>query len=107
MPDKDTEKSVVYIDETTEGLENFIRKISEFNSKKDKLQNELKNATVSDLESKQSELAKKTDDKNTLESKIHNLKNEISESKTKIPSLIMDIEEKLREISSTKYTIDK
>ena len=81
---KDTDKSVIYIDETTGVLDNFIHKLSEFNSKKDKLENELKVATISDLEKKQSELSKITNDKNDLQTKIQNIEDEISESKTKI-----------------------
>jgi chromosome segregation ATPase len=104
---KDTEKSVTHIDETTEILDNFINRISEFNSKKQKLQNELKIFNISELEKKQSELSKTKSDQENLENKIHTFENEISESKTKIPNIIEDIERRLREISSTKYMINQ
>ncbi|MFB5610305.1 MAG: exonuclease SbcC [Nitrosopumilaceae archaeon] len=104
---KDVEKSVMYIDETTELLDNFINRILEFNSKKQKLQNELKIFNISELEKKQYELSKAKNDHDDLENKIHTFENEISESKTKIPNIIKDIERKLREISSTKYTINQ
>ncbi len=104
---KDMEKSLIQIDETTEILDNFINKISEFNSKKQKLQTELKIFNISELEKKQSELSKTKSDQVDLENKIHIFENEISESKTKIPNIIKDIESRLREISSTKYMINQ
>jgi chromosome segregation ATPase len=104
---KDMEKSLIQIDETTEILDNFINMISEFNSKKQKLQSELKIFNISELEKKQSELSKAKSDQDDLENKIHIFENEISESKTKIPNIIKDIERRLREISSTKYTINQ
>ena len=104
---KDMEKSLIQIDETTEILDNFINKIFEFNSKKQKLQSELKIFNISELEKKQSELSKAKSDQDDLENKIHIFENEISESKTKIPNIIKDIEGRLREISSTKYTINQ
>ncbi len=104
---KDMEKSLIQIDETTEILDNFINRISEFNSKKQKLQNELEIFNISELEKKQSELSKAKSDQDDLENKIHIFENEISESKTKIPNIIKDIERRLREISSTKYTINQ
>ena len=104
---KDMEKSLIQIDETTEILDNFINRISEFNSKKQKLQSELKIFNISELEKKQSELSKAKSDQDDLENKIHIFENEISESKTKIPNIIKDIERRLREISSTKYMINQ
>lgn len=104
---KDVEKAVFHIDETTETLDNFINRISEFNSKKQKLQNELKIFNVSELEKKQSDLSKAKRDHDDIDHKIKTFENDISDSKTKIPEIINDIERRLREISSTKYTINQ
>ncbi len=104
---KDTEKSLINIDETTEILDNFINRITGFNSKKQKLRNELEIFNISELEKKQSELSKAKSDQDDLENKIHIFENELSESKTKIPNIIKDIERRLREISSTKYTLNQ
>ena len=104
---KDMEKSLIQIDETTEILDNFINRISEFNSKKQKLQSELKIFNISELEKKESESSKAKSDQDDLENKIHIFENEISESKTKIPNIIKDIEKRLREISSTQYMINQ
>ena len=101
------DKSVFFIDETTELLSSFINKISYFNSKKIKLEDELKIFNVNDLERKQHDLLKVNNDKQDLENRIHNFEVEISESETKIPDIIRDIEKKLRYISSTKYTINQ
>ena len=104
---KDVEKSVLQIDETTETLDNFIDRISEFNSKKQKLQKELEIFNISELQNKESELTKAKRDHEDIEHKIQTFENEISESKTKIPNIIRDIEKRLREISSTKYSINQ
>jgi len=104
---KDTEKSLINIDETTEILDNFINRITGFNSKKQKLRNELEIFNISELEKKQSELSRAKSDQDDLENKIHIFENELSESKTKIPNIIKDIERRLREISSTKYTLNQ
>ena len=104
---KDAEKSLIHIDETTEILDNFISKISEFNLKKTKLQGELTIFNISELERKQHEFSKTKSYKNTLENKIQNFENEISEYKTQIPKIMIDIEMKLQEISPTKYTINQ
>ncbi len=104
---KDTEKSLINIDETIEILDNFINRITGFNSKKQKLRNELEIFNISELEKKQSELSKAKSDQDDLENKIHIFENELSESKTKIPNIIKDIERRLREISSTKYTLNQ
>ncbi|HET6517710.1 MAG TPA: exonuclease SbcC [Nitrosopumilaceae archaeon] len=104
---KDVEKSILYLDETTEALGNFINRISEFNSKKQKLKKELEIFNMSKLEKKELELTKTKSDYEDIEHKIHTFENEISESKTKIPNIIKDIEKRLREISSTKYMINQ
>jgi predicted nucleic acid-binding Zn-ribbon protein len=104
---KDTEKSVIHIEETISTLDNFINKISKFNLKKTELQNQLKIFNINEFERKRSELTKTQNDKNDLENKIHDLENEISESKTSIPNTIREIENKLREITSIKYTINQ
>ncbi len=104
---KDTEKSLINIDETIEILDNFINRITGFNSKKQKLRNELEIFNISELEKKQSELSRAKSDQDDLENKIHIFENELSESKTKIPNIIKDIERRLREISSTKYTLNQ
>jgi len=99
------DKAVAQIDETTEMLDSFISKISEFNTKKGKLEDSLRVFNVKDLSKKESELSKLSDDKQNFESKIKTLEEEISSSKEQIPNVAIDIEIKLKAISSTKYRI--
>ena len=99
------DKAVAQIDETTEMLDSFISKISEFNAKKGKLEDLLKVFNVKDLSQNESELSKLSDDKQNLESKIKTLEEEISSSKKEIPNVAIDIEIKLKVISSSKYRI--
>jgi len=99
------DKAVAQIDETTEMLDSFISKISEFNAKKGKLEDSLSVFSVKDLSQKESELSKIKDDKQNLESKIKTLEDEISTSKKQIPNVAIDIEMKLKAVSSSKYRI--
>lgn len=102
---KDPDKAVVQIDETTEMLDSFISKVSEFNTTKGKLEDSLSVFSVKDLSQKESELSKLSDDKQNLESKIKTLEEDISNSKKEVPTVIIDIEMKLKVISSSKYRI--
>jgi len=102
---KDPDKTIAQIDETTEMLDNFISKVSEFNTTKGKLEDSLSVFSVRDLNQKESELSKLSDDKQNLESKIHTLEEDISNSKTEVPTVVIDIEIKLKAISSSKYRV--
>ncbi len=102
---KDPDKTIAQIDETTEMLDSFISKVSEFNTTKGKLEDSLSVFSVRDLNQKESELSKLSDDKQNLESKIHTLEEDISNSKTEVPTVVIDIEIKLKAISSSKYRI--
>jgi len=102
---KDAKKSAVQINEIINILDDFINKISEFNEKRSKLEDSLRVFDVKELNAKESELSNAINDKNDLEKRIESIENELSQSKSKIPNLILDIEKKLREVSSTQYTI--
>jgi len=102
---KDAKKSAIQINEIINILDNFINKISEFNKKRSNLENSLKVFDVKELNAKESELSNAINDKSYLEKRIQSIENELSQSKKKIPNLILDIEKKLREVSSTQYTI--
>jgi len=75
------------------------------NTAKGKLGDSLSVFSVRDLNQKESELSKLSDDKLNLESKIHTLEEDISNSKNEIPDITIDIERKLKAISSSKYRI--
>jgi len=102
---KDPDKAISQIDETTEMLDSFINKVSEFNTTKGKLEDSLSVFSLNDLNQKESELAKLSNNKPDLESKIKILEEDISNSKNEIPNITIDIEIKLKVITSSKYRI--
>jgi len=102
---KDIDKSVSFIDETIELLDNLILQKTEFTNKKSKLEDGLQIFDIRKLEQKESELNKNLNHKTDSESKIQMLDAELTEMNNKIPHILMDIESKLRSISSTKYHV--
>ena len=102
---KDPEKSIINIDETIEILDEFIKEISEFNSKKNNLQKQLDTFDIHELKQKEDFLSKTESDISEAESKIQNFEKELSEIKNNLPQILMDIEIKLQRISATKYHV--
>ena len=102
---KDTTKSLIQLDETIKILDNFINNISEFNSKRAKLEDSLKIFSSKDLDHRESELVRALNEKNDLEARIQSIDNEISQNKKEIPRIILEIESKLGKVSATQYTI--
>jgi len=102
---KDPEKSVASIDETIEMLDGFVKEILEFTDKKNNLQKELELFNKHELKQNEDFLGKTNLDKSDAESKIHSLEHEISEIKKSLPEILMDVEVRLRKVSSTKYHV--
>ena len=102
---KDTEKSAQFLDEITEMLDSLIKQKETFSEKEDVLKAKLDDFDMNKLKHKQSELDKINFNYDDAQSKIEQYQNEISDAKKLIPKLTMDIEQKLRDISATKYTI--
>ena len=102
---KDPEKSVASIDETIEMLGGFIKEILEFTEKKNNLQKELELFNIHELKQNEDFLAKTNIDKSDAESKIQSLEHDISEIKKSLPEILMDVEVRLRKVSSTKYHV--
>ena len=102
---KDPEKSVASIDETMEMLDGFVKEILEFTDKKNNLQKELELFNIHELKQNENFLAKTNLDKSDAESKIQSLEHEISKIKKSLPEILMDVEARLRSISSTKYHV--
>jgi len=102
---KDTTKSLIQLDETIKILDDFINNISEFNSKRAKLEDSLKIFNSKDLDHRESELVRALNEINDLEARIKSIDNEISQNKKEIPRLILEIESKLGKVSATQYTI--
>ncbi len=102
---KDVEKTSLQITETEESLNGFIKQVSEYNEKYKQIQNDVTSLMPNDLLSLESDFAKTTllNDESNLKSKT--FQGEIDEIDLKIPQLVLEIEDKLRQFSNTKYTI--
>ena len=86
-------------------LDDFVTKISQYNSDKNNLEKELAAFKIKDLEQSEYYLSKISNEKAENTSRIQKLENEISEIKENLPKIIMDMEIKLQKVSSVKYHI--
>lgn len=102
---KDFEKSLTSINETIEHLDSFISQITQYNKKKNELEQELGGFNTKELTQKENLLTKTDNDRLDAESKIERLEKEISDIKEKLPQLISDIENRLQKVSSVKYQV--
>lgn len=104
---KDLDKSMFQITETVEMLDSFIHSVDEFKGKVQNIENKMSQFDRSELSKLEKELEKTLDEKMQNEQKVTTFEYEMNEFLTKIPSLITELESKLRLISSTQYTIVK
>ena len=102
---KDVDKSLSYITETEESLDGFVKQISEYLEKQEKMKNDLSSLNPDELISLEHELTKNISSKEDLQLKSETLQGEIDEIDSKIPQLVSEIEGKLRKFSNTKYTV--
>ncbi len=102
---KDVDKSLSYITETEESLDGFVKQISEYLEKQEKMKNDLSSLNPDELTSLEHELTKNISSKEDLQLKSETLHGEIDEIDSKIPQLVSEIEVKLRKFSNTKYTV--
>jgi len=102
---KDVDKSFSHITETEEALDGFVKQISEYLEKYEKMKNDLNSLNSDELVSLEHELVKNTSFKQDSQLKSETFQGEIDEIDSKIPQLVSDIEEKLRQFSNTKYTV--
>jgi len=102
---KDADKSLSQITETEEALDGFVKQISEYLEKYEKLKNELNSLNPKELVSLEHELVKNTSFKEDSQRKSETFQDEMNEIDSKIPQLVSEIEEKLRRFSNTKYTV--
>lgn len=102
---KDIDKSLYHITETEEILDGFVKQISEYLEKYDKIKNDLNSLNPDELLSMKHELDKNTSSKEDLQFKSETLQGEIDEINSKIPQILSKIESKLRQFSNTKYTL--
>ncbi|MCH6586493.1 MAG: exonuclease SbcC, partial [Thaumarchaeota archaeon] len=102
---KDTDKSFSQITETEEALDGFLKQISEYSEKHEKMKNDLNSLNPDELVSLEHDLAKNISFKEDSQLKSETFQGEIDEIDSKIPKLVSEIEEKLRQFSNTKYAV--
>ena len=102
---KDTDKSLLQIDETLSLLDTFIQKIDVFNSSKNDIENKLSLFSSDDLRQKESQLTRHQNDKLALETKIESRENELRNTIELIPKYLKSLESILNQISAVQYTI--
>ena len=102
---KDVDKSLSYITETEEILDNFVKQISEYLEKHEKMENDLNSLNPDELVSLEQELTKNTSFKEDSQLKSETFQGEMKEIDSKIPQLVSEIEKKLRHFSNTEYTV--
>ena len=102
---KDVDKSLSQITETEEALDGFVKQISEYLEKYDKMKNDLNSLNPDELVSQEHDLNKNISFKKDLQLKSETFQGEIGEIDSKIPKLVSEIEVKLRQFSNTKYSV--
>jgi len=102
---KDTDKSLLQIDEILSLLPGFIEKISVFNRSRSDIESKLLAFNNEQLRQKESALNMHQYDKSTLESKIRSTEKELTDTVEFIPKSIKSVESVLNQISAVQYTI--
>ena len=102
---KDVDKTSSQITETEESIDGFVKQVSEYHKKYQELQNELDSLKPGELISLENDLAKNTSLLDESQLKSETFQGEVDEVDSKIPELVSDIEQKLREFSNTRYTV--
>ncbi len=102
---KDTEKSFFQITETEEALDGFIKEVNDFVDKRQNIQDQMAALEPVELTIFVRDLNSALSDKHDYELKIKTLQSEINEDSSTIPTLISDIEVKLKKFSNTTYVV--
>ncbi len=102
---KDIDKSLSLITETEETLDGFVKQILEYLEKYEKMKHNLNSLNPQELVSLEHELSKNISFKEDSQLKSKTFQGEIDEIDFKIPKLVTEIEDKLRQFSNTKYSV--
>ena len=102
---KDVDKTLSQITETEEILDKFVKQISEYFERYDKMRNDLDSLRSENLLSLENDITKNVSLKDDAQLKSKTIQDEINNIDLKIPELVSNIEENLRQFSSTKYTV--
>lgn len=102
---KDVDKTSSQITETEESLDDFVKQISDYHKKYEEMRNDVNSLVSNDLVSLEGNLDKNTSLMNDSQMKSETFQGEIDEIDSKIPELVSEIEQKLRQFSNTRYTV--
>ena len=102
---KDVDKTSSQITEIEESLDGFVNQVLNYYKKHDEMKKEIDSLMPTDLISLENDLTKNSSLLDECHLKSETFQGEIDEIDSKIPELISEIEKKLREFSSTRYTI--
>ncbi|MDB4850246.1 exonuclease SbcC, partial [Nitrosopumilus sp.] len=104
---KDTQKMLSQLTETEESLENFIKKVSDYNDTFHSMKNDLTNLKPKNLTSLENDISKNNNFEIHSHEKSRIILSEINQINTQIPNIISKIEGKLQLFSNTKYNISR
>ena len=102
---KDVEKTSSQITEIEESLNGFVHQVSEYHKKYQEIQNDMNSLMPKELISLEDDLTKNLSILDEFKLKSETFQGEIDEINSKIPELVSEIEQKLRQFSNTRYTI--
>jgi len=102
---KDTDKSLLQIDDILSLIPGFIEKISVFSRSKSDIENKLLGFNNDQLRQKESALSMHKNDKSSLGSKIRSIEKELKDTTELIPKFVKSVESILNEISAVQYVI--
>ena len=102
---KDVEKSLYYIDETTEQLDDYCKKISEFLGHKKELEDQLSSFDKKEIDSMNLDLDRTKKELESENMRIESFESEIKDYEKLLPNIESLLETQLRNLTSTKYKI--
>ncbi len=102
---KDVDKTSSHITETEESLNDFVNLVSNYHKKYEEMKNNVDSLVPNDLVSLEDDLDKNTSLVSDSEMKSKTFQDEMGEIDSKIPRLVSEIEQKLRQFSNTRYTV--
>ena len=95
------------ITETVEMLDSFIKQVDNFKGKIQDIENQINSFDRSALLEIEHNLEKAIQQKEDQNQKIITFENDITQVRSKITKLLMDIESKLQKFSNTRYIVEK
>ena len=104
---KDVDKSMSQITETIEMIDLFIKQVDDFKGKIQNIENQINSFDIHALSEIEHNLEKTIQQKKDKNQKIIAFEKDITQVRSKIPELLMDVESKLQKFSNTRYVVEK